>query len=100
MLTNPFKDLRKLGRTISDALIKGLNSHQGAGGFIFLWPNVSQFKDTVPLKGQRDIFSFGRMPSNSKKQYLSRGKRIYFPLAMYPQIQRHPESEAMTHSIW
>src|SRR4051812_30191076 len=66
---------------------QGRNSYLGAGGFTLLWPFVFQIKDTAPIKGQKDLFSFGLMPSNSKAPYLSRGKRIYFPLTIYLQIQ-------------
>src|SRR3954464_11118547 len=42
------------------------------------------------IKGQEDLFSSGHITSNSDTLYLSRGKRIYFPLAMYLQILKYP----------
>src|SRR3954469_18962028 len=100
MLTNPFKDLRDLGLTTSSTLIKDRIPNQMARGYIFLWPHTFQFRDSVPIKGQEDFYSSGHIPSSSKTSYLSRGKRIYFPLAMYLQIHKFPSQGAMTHWIW
>src|SRR3954469_6557051 len=47
-------------------LCQRLNSYQGARGFIFLWPHTFQFRDTVPIKGQEDLFSSSHIPSNSE----------------------------------
>src|SRR3954471_22737992 len=45
---------------------RGLNPYLGAKGFIFLWPRTFQFRDTVPIKGQEDLFSSSHVLSNSE----------------------------------
>src|SRR3954469_15331307 len=47
-------------------LCQRLNSYQGARGFIFLWPHTFQFRDSVPIKGQEDLFSSSHNPLNSE----------------------------------
>src|SRR4051812_28121941 len=59
-------------------------TYQGAKGFIFLWPYAFQFKDSTPIKGQEDLFSSSRVPSNSEVSQI----RCDDPLDMVDQLVR------------